>query len=46
MDASYQDEEEEDIPETLQTPELEGANVLSDSESEEEEEGIRKRKEE
>ena len=45
MDASYQDEEEEDIPETLQTPELEGANVLSDSESEEEE-GIRKRKEE
>ena len=47
MDASYQDEEEE-IPEALQTPEeLEEANVVSDNESSEEEanedseEGIR-----
>ena len=50
MDASYQEEEEE-IPEALQTPEeLEEANVVSDNELSEEElegseeEGIRKRK--
>ena len=50
MDASYQDEEEE-IPEALQTPEeLEEANVVSDNESSEEEanedseEGIRRRR--
>ena len=47
VDASYQDEEE-DVPEALQTPEeLEDANIVSDSESEkEEEEGVRKRREE
>jgi len=50
VDASYQDEEEE-IPEALQTPEeLEEANVVSDNESSEEEanedseEGIRRRR--
>lgn len=50
VDASYQEEEEE-IPEALQTPEeLEEANVVSDNELSEEElegseeEGIRKRK--
>ena len=50
VDASYQDEEEE-IPEALQTPEeLEEANVVSDNESSEEEanedseDGIRRRR--